>query len=151
MDNLNTSQAADILSGHGFTADDVESLIDGAKTYGSRQVQSGPLGKRAVVQAAGGRLSVEVERTIAMHRDVVADFAHFRAGDRILWSDPFSGREETGTVLAWTVRMQLNHEGVPICLEAVAVIRRSWVMDERYRVITRTFSKYGSGIRAVYR
>lgn len=95
--------------------------------------------------------NLDTERTIAMHRDVVADFSYVTPGDTILWSDLYSSRDETGTVLAWITHVQLSHEGRQICLSATAVIRRAWVEDERYRVITRTFSKYGSGIRAVYR
>lgn len=99
-------------------------------------------------------------RTIAMHRDPVADFEHFRPGDRINWHHGPTNRRQTGTIVAWTPEYRVNAVGKIICLRGVAVINvehlgftnwQGWPDDKRDVQVMETFTRYGSGIAMVYR
>lgn len=86
----------------------------------------------------------------AMHRDPVADFEHVTPGDRISWYHGMSNRDQWGYVVAWTPRYRINAVGEVICVEAHAVIQADeWSLNGRQ--VVEVFSRYGSGIKWLYR
>lgn len=95
-------------------------------------------------------------RNQVMHRDVRTDFEHFRPGETIVWYHGPSNDRQSGTILNWEPVYTISADGRVICVKAYAVIHCPYIklVNQPWRenrTVRETFTRYGSGIEAVYR